>query len=142
LKPGSIAASLVALTIGKGLRLFLSPAILEGYTEGFPKFGSDPHAIEAFLRELKRAPTMVHPTQRITNAPDEPDNRFLECAQAARADYLVTGNTKHFPLPAFEGTRIVTPAALARTVAEHVSARHSIQSANEGACRSHTRQWR
>jgi uncharacterized protein len=30
-----------------------------------------------------------------TSDPD--DNIFLECADAARADYLVTGNQKHFP---------------------------------------------
>jgi predicted nucleic acid-binding protein len=31
----------------------------------------------------------------VTSDPD--DNMFLECADAARADYLVTGNPKHFP---------------------------------------------
>jgi predicted nucleic acid-binding protein len=25
------------------------------------------------------------------------DDRFLECADVARADYLVTGNKRHFP---------------------------------------------
>ena len=28
---------------------------------------------------------------------DPDDNIFLECAQAAEADYLVTGNKRHFP---------------------------------------------
>ncbi len=36
----------------------------------------------------------------------EPDNRFLECAQASRADYLITGNKKHFPSQ-WQFTRIV-----------------------------------
>ena len=36
---------------------------------------------------------------------------FLECAQAARAEYLVTGNLKHFPAT-WEGTRIATPRHL------------------------------
>jgi predicted nucleic acid-binding protein len=30
-------------------------------------------------------------------SPDPDDNKFLECAQAAGADYLVTGNKRHFP---------------------------------------------
>jgi predicted nucleic acid-binding protein len=36
---------------------------------------------------------------------DPDDNCFLECAEAARAEYLITGNTKHFPQesPANEG---------------------------------------
>jgi len=53
---------------------------------------------------------MVRPSQEVSRAPDEPDNRFLECALEARADYLVTGNKKHFPFSEFEGTKIVSPA--------------------------------
>jgi predicted nucleic acid-binding protein len=41
-------------------------------------------------------------------SPDEADNRFLECAAAAGADYLVTGNIKDFP-QRFKATRILTP---------------------------------
>jgi predicted nucleic acid-binding protein len=33
---------------------------------------------------------------------------FLECADAARADYLVTGNQKHFPR-FWKKTKVVTP---------------------------------
>lgn len=120
LKPGSIPASLLALAMAKHVRLFLSPPILDEYTEVLkrPKFRLDPAAIDRFLRDLRRAATMVRPTQRVSKARDEPDNRFLECAQKARAHYLVTGNTRHFPAPAFEGTAIVNPAEFARIIAE------------------------
>lgn len=119
LKPGSIPASLVALAMARHVRLFVSPAILAEYTEVLkrPKFGFNPRTVETFLRDLTRAATRVRPTQRITMASDEPDNRFLECAQAARADYLVTGNKRHFPFPTFEGTKIASPADFARIVA-------------------------
>jgi predicted nucleic acid-binding protein len=33
----------------------------------------------------------------VTACRDEPDNRFLECAEAAGAEFLVTGNKRHFP---------------------------------------------
>ena len=33
----------------------------------------------------------------ITKFVDEADNRFLECAEAARADFLGTGGKRHFP---------------------------------------------
>jgi predicted nucleic acid-binding protein len=39
----------------------------------------------------------VTPTRRVSVSPDEPDNRFLECADAAQSDYLITGNKRHFP---------------------------------------------
>jgi predicted nucleic acid-binding protein len=38
---------------------------------------------------------------------DPDDDAFLECAQAAQADYLVTGNLKHFP-SSWGSTRVVT----------------------------------
>jgi putative PIN family toxin of toxin-antitoxin system len=100
--------------MGKQVRLFLSPPILEEYTEALkpPKFRLDPDAINNFLGDLTRAATMVRPTQRVSNASDEPDNRFLECAQKARVDYIVTGNKRHFPAPAFEGTTIVSRPSL------------------------------
>ena len=42
--------------------------------------------------------------------PQEADNRFLECVQKVRADYLVTGNKRHYLAPAFESTAIVNLA--------------------------------
>ena len=34
--------------------------------------------------------------------------RFLECAVSAGADYIITGNARHFP-DRFESIRMVTP---------------------------------
>lgn len=118
LKPGSLPASLVSLAMAKAVRLFLSPAILEEYAAVLkrPRFRLDPKAVETFLRDLRSAAVMVRPSQRVSRAPDEPDNRFLECALAARADYFVTGNKRHFPFPEFEGTKIVRPAEFAQLV--------------------------
>jgi predicted nucleic acid-binding protein len=59
---------------------------------------------------------MVTPERRISASPDESDNRFLECAHASGADYLVTGNKRHFPFPAYEGTAIVSPAEFTQIV--------------------------
>jgi uncharacterized protein len=50
----------------------------------------------------------IRPTQTVQVCPDPDDNIFLECAQAAQADYLGTGNLKHFPAT-WPGTQIVTP---------------------------------
>jgi uncharacterized protein len=40
---------------------------------------------------------MVHPSRTLTDTTHEPDNRFLECAAAACADFLITGNKRHVP---------------------------------------------
>ena len=84
-----------------------------------PRFGFFPAFIDRFIGEITAAAVMIDPAERLTAATDEPDNRFLECALAARAEYLVTGNLRHFPTPAFEGIRIVPPAAFAEAVTEH-----------------------
>jgi putative PIN family toxin of toxin-antitoxin system len=120
LKPGSVPATLVAQALEQRLQLYLSPPVLSGYREVLlrPKFGFDARQIEAFLDDLGRAAVLVEPAMRITAASDPQDNRFLECACEAQADYLVTGNTRHFPTPAFEGTRILEPAAFARVLVD------------------------
>lgn len=119
LKPGSLPASLVSLAMTRRVRLFASLAILEEYEAVLqrPKFRLDPKRVESFLRDLRKAAARVRPARRVSEAPDEADNRFLECALAAQADYLVTGNKKHFPLPEFEGTKVVSPAEFALLVA-------------------------
>lgn len=115
LTAGGPPAYLLALAMTRQrVRLFISPPIFEEYREVLkrPKFPFDPEDVDTFLKSLQRAAVMVHPTRRVTAASHEPDNRFLECAQTARADYLVTGNKRHFPFPAFDGTKIVSPTEL------------------------------
>jgi putative PIN family toxin of toxin-antitoxin system len=62
---------------------------------------------------IRRMATLVEPAERIAVvAAKDDDNRILECAVAARADYLVTGDKEHLlPLRSIGTTQIVTPAA-------------------------------
>lgn len=66
-------------------------------------------------RELMRTfgsfALVVEPTERLAICPDPDDNRFLECAIAAEAAHLVTGNIRHFPR-SHGSTMIVTPRQL------------------------------
>ena len=102
LKPGSIPASLVSLAMRGEVQLFLSPALLTEYIEVMkrPAFQFSAKSVNRFLKELEAAAVMVYPTMRETAALDEPDNRILECALEAKADYVITGNTRHFPFAA------------------------------------------
>jgi predicted nucleic acid-binding protein len=49
----------------------------------------------------------VEPSVTATEALDPDDNRFLECAEAAEAEFLITGNLKHYPKGLYKNTRIV-----------------------------------
>jgi putative PIN family toxin of toxin-antitoxin system len=81
-----------------------------------PKFSHiDPGRIARLLRLLKAEATTVTPLELVTESKDDPDNRFLECAEAAGADYLVTGNKRHFPNH-WKSTRIVNAGEFLRLV--------------------------
>jgi uncharacterized protein len=51
------------------------------------------------MRAFRRIATVVSPRKQVTAALDPGDNHVLECALEARADYIVTGNLRHFPSP-------------------------------------------
>jgi predicted nucleic acid-binding protein len=54
---------------------------------------------------------------QITSDPD--DNIFVECADAARADYLVTGNQRHFP-KFWKNTKIISSTEFLSVIAPHL----------------------
>ena len=61
------------------------------------------------LEDLRRVASIVEPSRSVDIIPDDhPDNRVLECAVHAEADYLVTGDRKHLlPLGELDGVRIL-----------------------------------
>ena len=59
------------------------------------------------------------PARRLDVPSDLDDNMFLECADAARADYLVTGNKKHFPR-FWEKAKIITTREFIGLAAPHL----------------------
>lgn len=122
LKPDSLPAVLVSLALAQRVHLCLSPSILAEYTAVLhrPKFGFDAHSINALLEDLTCMALLVRPAMRLDVAPDEADNRFLECALEAHAAFLVTGNLRHFPRTAFEDIQILAPARFAHVLAERL----------------------
>ena len=61
---------------------------------------------DELLSKLEACAVQVVPHETLSAAADEDDNRFLECAVAAGAAYLITGNLKHYPA-VWGSTRIV-----------------------------------
>ncbi len=61
--------------------------------------------VAVFLSELA---VMVAPKHRLRVVKDEPDNRILECAVAARAKKIVTGDKALLALKRYEDVRILT----------------------------------
>jgi uncharacterized protein len=61
----------------------------------------------------------VTPSRHLPVASDPDDNIFIECADAARADYLITGNQRHFPA-FWKGTKIITSREFVGLAAPHL----------------------
>jgi uncharacterized protein len=60
------------------------------------------------LQKIRTASDIVVAGGSLAIAHDPDDNIFLECAQAAKAHYLVTGNLRHFPR-GWKYTKVITP---------------------------------
>jgi putative PIN family toxin of toxin-antitoxin system len=93
----------------------LSDALMAEYEDVLSRPVLRRHAARArkVLALFGRIGFWVSPTESIRLASDPTDDRFLKCAVAAHAEYLVTGNLRHFPAR-YERLKIVSPAILLR----------------------------
>jgi uncharacterized protein len=113
LQPLGPPAHLFALVVEGVLQACLSREIYAEYEEviGRPKFRRDTSTKASTLLVFREKGFWVKPTEPVRACSDPDDDIFLECAQAARAQYLVTGNLKHFPKSWFD-VQVVTPRQL------------------------------
>jgi len=66
------------------------------------------------LSAIQRDGVLVEVREPVLACRDPKDNRFLECALAGRADYLVTGDRDLLVLNPFHGIRILRPSDFLR----------------------------
>jgi putative PIN family toxin of toxin-antitoxin system len=117
LSPLGLEYRVFKLALDLRLRLFVSAPILLEYERVLrrPKFPILPGKVTESLAQIRQNSTLIVPTSTLSVSPDERDNRFLECAESAGADYLVTGNRRHFPAD-WKTTRIVSARELVESV--------------------------
>ena len=74
-----------------------------------------------YLDLIESRAQLISPVRplRVTRDPD--DDMFVECADAARADYLVTGNPRHFP-KFWKKTKVITSREFMEIIAPHLLA--------------------
>jgi putative PIN family toxin of toxin-antitoxin system len=99
LKDEGLEAAVLDLVFRYQLTLYVSKPILDEYEQVLlrPKLRIAPERVQYALAQIRAIGTLIAPTRTLSASPHEPDNRLLECAEAAQADYLVTGNKRHFP---------------------------------------------
>ena len=107
--------ALLVLAIHQGfVRPCLSEPIIAEYAAVLarPKFAFPPEEIEAVLAMLQGQGEIFRPEESPVVSPDPADTKFLHCAQAARADFIVTGNKRDFPDGPYGPTRVVSAGEL------------------------------
>jgi putative PIN family toxin of toxin-antitoxin system len=121
LKADSLQRTTFLLAITKPARLYVSAPILQEYGDVLsrPELSIRRGLRLQLMQLIKNHGHLVVPSRRleVTNDPD--DNIFVECADAARADYLVTGNRRHFPA-FWKNTKIITPREFVSLAAPHL----------------------
>lgn len=121
LKPDGLQRTVMVLALTKPARWYVSEAILAEYRDVLarPELKIRKGLRLQLLQLIKNRTHAVRPTRALHVTPDVDDNKFLECADAARADYLVTGNQRHFPT-FWKRTKVITARELVAIVAPHL----------------------
>lgn len=98
----------------------VSPELLAEYHETMESLRLDypEHKYVRWAEALTEAANLFFPSERARGAtPDPGDEKVLECALAADAEKIVTGDKKHLlPLRKFRGIEIVSPADFIRAL--------------------------
>ena len=121
LKPAGVERVSLVFALTAPARLYVSAEILEECERVLhkPQLKLSRLHIGEVISLIKGRAVVVQPTRRLQVTPDPDDNVFLECADEARADYLVTGNKRHFPR-FWKSTKVVNARELLELIAPHL----------------------
>ena len=102
--PNNASALIYELVRHGEIEAGASPAMFEEYAE---VLGDHPD----FIAEIFGLCRASFPLTELHVIRHEPDNRFLECAFASGADFIITVNTApgHFDRKKYQDVRVVTP---------------------------------
>jgi putative PIN family toxin of toxin-antitoxin system len=123
LKPDGLQRTILLLATTKPATLYVSEAILAEYRAVLarPELKIRRGLRQQLFQLIGSHSRLVKPSRALQVTKDPDDNKFLECADAARADYLVTGNQKHFPR-FWKNTKVITSREFIGIVAPHLIA--------------------
>jgi len=121
LKPDGLERTVLLLAITKPARLYVTEAIIAEYREVLarPRIGIPKGRRQQLLQLIRNRSYTVTPARPLRVTPDADDNKFLECADAERADYVVTGNQRHFP-KFWKKTKVISSREFISVVAPHL----------------------
>jgi len=121
LKPEGLQRTVLLLAITKPARWYVSHEIAAEYAAVLarPELKIRRGLRQQLLELIKNHSRVVIPSRLPQVTTDPADNIFVECADAARADYLVTGNQRHFP-KFWKNTKIISSREFLNLIAPHL----------------------
>lgn len=107
--PGSQAErALFRILDGVDTLLISKPILDEVLATLSSKFGRDSEAVSQTAVVLAEMADMVKPQHTVDMLADDPDNRILECAEAGRADCIVTGDKAMLQLKRYKNIALLS----------------------------------
>jgi len=121
LKAEGLQRTVVLLGLTKPALWYVSDAILSEYAAVLarPELKIRRNLRQQLLQLIRNHTRVVVPSRLSQVTIDPADNIFVECADAARADYLVTGNERHFP-KFWKNTKIINSREFLNIIAPHL----------------------
>ena len=107
LNPAGVPAKIINLILNEELTLLYDNRIFSEYKKVLnrKKFKFEKEIIDALLDFIKNESLFIVANPISKHFTDESDKMFLEVALSGNAEYLITGNSAHFPKDKF----ILTP---------------------------------
>lgn len=103
---GGNPARLLEAAIEGEVQLFISQPILDELVRVLNRKGFEAK-VPQILDDLGKISTMVEPTLTLNAVKDDPqDNHIVECAVAAKADVIITGDKDLLRMSQYEGIQI------------------------------------
>ena len=121
LRPYGLQRTVLLLALTKPARMYVTEEILAEYRSVLarPSLKIARGLQQQLMQLVTNRAQVVRPAYSLEVTIDPEDNKFLECADAARADYLITGNQRHFPR-FWKNTKIITSREFIGLVAPHL----------------------
>ena len=118
---GNEALLLLAINTGLVTPCY-SASMLEEYSAVLQraKFRFPAAAVEALVEMLRTRGEEVVPAQISHVSPDPEDDQFIASALAANADFLITGNKRHFPTENLPGIKVIGARELIERIASEI----------------------
>jgi len=119
LKTPSIPRSILDLVFSEKILACYNNLMFAEYREVLTRlsFGFNSADVEQVLFALKTFGINISTETSFYKLPDPDDLPFLETALSAKAQFLITGNKKHFP-GIYRGLKITTPTKFLSSIGE------------------------